>query len=158
MNETLSKTLRQIEIQEFTDIKQFTKSHTLPPQLHFNSNVAKTDHYKAELFNQYFFSVFTRTTSLEPNPNDLSIPASSLDSINLTESDVFNALVNLNPLKATGIDYIAPIILKNCADSLVAPLFHLFTTSVNTSIIPTEWKTHKIIPIYKTGDKTSVKN
>ena len=126
--------------------------------MHFNSNVANTDHYKAELFNQYFFSVFTRSTSLEPNPNDLSIPANSLDAINLTESDVFNALVNLNPHKATGIDYIAPSILKNCATSLVAPLFHLFTTSLNTSVIPTEWKTHKITPIYKTGDKTSVKN
>ena len=73
---------------------------------------------------------------------------------------MFNALVSFNPHKATGIYYIAPIILKNCAtsSSLVAPLFHLFTTSLNTSVIPTEWKAHKIIPIYKTGDKTSVKN
>ena len=39
-------------------IKHFTKSHTLPPQLHLNHNIANTNYHKAELFNQYFFSVF----------------------------------------------------------------------------------------------------
>ena len=71
---------------------------------------------------------------------------------------MFNALINLNPHKATGIDYIVPSILKNCASSLTVPLFHLFTSSLNTSIIPTEWKMHKIIPIFKSNDKTSVNN
>ena len=36
-------------------IKQFNKSHTLPPQLHFNHDIANSDYHKAELFNQYFF-------------------------------------------------------------------------------------------------------
>ena len=85
-NEILSKTFwTNQDPRIYRYIKQFTKSHTLPPQLHFNSNVANTDHYKAELFNQYFFSVFTRSTSLEPNPNDLNIPANSLDATTLQQ-------------------------------------------------------------------------
>ena len=84
--------------------------------------------------------------------------ANSLDAIHLTESDVFNAIANLNPHKAAGIDYIAPRVLKYCACTLTLRLHHLFTTSLNTSIIPNEWKMHKIIPVYKSSDKTSVKN
>ena len=42
-------------------IKQFSKSHTLPPQLHLDAKVVNTDHDKAELFNQYFYSVFTKS-------------------------------------------------------------------------------------------------
>jgi len=38
----------------FQCIKQFTKSHTLPPQLHFDSNVAYTDHNKSELVQPIF--------------------------------------------------------------------------------------------------------
>ena len=72
--------------------------------------------------------------------------------------EVFQALIELNPSKAGGIDNITPTILRNCASALAAPLHHLFTTSLNNGTIPIEWKTHKIIPIYKSGDKVSVKN
>ena len=74
-------------------IKQFSKSHTLPPQLHLDAKVVNTDHNKAELFNQYFYSVFTRSDYQVSN----LLPAKSLDAIHLTESDVFNAIANLNP-------------------------------------------------------------
>jgi len=66
----------------------------------------------------------------------------SLNEIDFTETDVFHAFTNLNSSKSTGIDTISPCVLKDCACALVAPLFHLFTTSLSTSIIPTEWKTH----------------
>ena len=92
------------------------------------------------------------------NLDESNLPANSLDAIHLTESDVFNVIANLNPHKATGIDHIAPSVLKSCAYTLTLPLHHLFTTSLKTSIIPNEWKMHKIIPVYKSNDKTSVKN
>ena len=56
------------------------------------------------------------------------------------------------------MEVIAPRILKSCACTLSLPLLHLFTTSLNTSSIPYEWKIHKIIPVYKSKDKTSVTN
>ena len=120
--------------------------------------MVNTDHDKAELFNQYFFSVFTKSDFQVSNLDESNLPANSLDAIHLTESDVFNVIANLNPHKATGIDHIAPSVLKSCAYTLTLPLHHLFTTSLKTSIIPNEWKMHKIIPVYKSNDKTSVKN
>jgi len=139
-------------------MKQLTKSHTLPPELYFDNKVANTDYSKAELFNQYFFSVFTECSSQEPNLDESNLPDMSLKEIHLAESDVYNALTSLNPNKATGIDSVSPCVLKHCASALVAPLFYLFTTSLDTTIIPTEWKTHMIVPVFKANEKTSVKN
>ena len=48
--------------------------------------------------------------------------------------------------------------LKNCAASLVNPLCHLFLLSRNSKTIPREWKMHTITPVYKSGDKSNLKN
>ena len=90
--------------------------------------------------------------------SNLPIPENYLDSIHFTVQDVLDALCNLDPNKACGIDNNPPIVLKNCAHALVLPIHHLFTTNINSDTIPTEWKMHKIIAAYKSGDKTSVKN
>jgi len=64
---------------------------------------ADTDDNKAELFNKYFYSVFTCTDFPVPNPDDLSLSENSLNSISLTVQEVFDALTNLNLNKASGI-------------------------------------------------------
>jgi len=78
--------------------------------------------------------------------------------VSLNKRYVYNALINLNPNKAGRIDNIAPVVVKNCAHALTLPIHHLFTASLRSGNIPNEWKIHKIIPIYKSSDKTLVKN
>ena len=55
------------------------------------------------LAEQYFFPIFTKNDFQVSNLDESNPPANSLDAIHLTESDVFNAIANLNPQKATGI-------------------------------------------------------
>jgi len=129
----------------FCYIKEFTRSHVLPSQLNDDSSTAYTEYDKAELLNQYFYSVFTQSNSDPSITSNLSLPANHLDSILLTVQDVFEGLNNLDPNKASGIDNIPPTILKHCAYALALPIHHLFTISVHSEIIPTEWKLHKII-------------
>ena len=116
----------------FQYIRDFTKTWVFPPQLCDGSTTADTDDSKAELFNKYFYSVFTRSDFHVPNPDDLPLPENSLNSISLTVQEVLNALTNLNPNKASGIDNIPPILLKSCAHALVIPIHYLFTTSILT--------------------------
>ena len=144
----------------FRFIKNFTKSNILPPQVHADSTSADTDASKAELFNQYFYSVFTHSDFPMPDPMDMHVPVDSLNLINFTEQEVFDALINLNPNKASRIDNIAPVVLKNCAHALAiaTPVYHLFTISIRSGSIPSEWKIHKITSVYKSGDKTLVTN
>ena len=58
-------------------------------------------------------------------------------------------------MKAMGIDGIGPKILKHCALALFKPIHHL---SITKHCLPTEWRFHLITPVYKSGDKSSVKN
>ncbi len=68
------------------------------------------------------------------------------------------ALASLDPLKSSGIDSIGPRILKSCSLALYPVVHHLFSLSLQSCKIPSEWKVHCIIPIYKSGDKNMVSN
>ena len=82
----------------------------------------------------------------------------TISEITITEHDVYTALVTLDTTKATGPDEIAPIILKLCADVLYKPIHYLFSLSLKHGAIPSSWKTYKIVPIFKSGDASLVRN
>ena len=138
-------------------IRAITKSGSIPPTVYLDNASASSDESKANLFNQYFYSVFTASYQ-EPNYVNSSSNSSQLDSLVFNEEEVYAALVQLDPNKATGIDKISPKVLKHCASSLFRPLCHLFNLSLSTGAIPTEWKVHLITPVYKSADRSSVKN
>ena len=57
-----------------------------------------------------------------------------------------------------GIDNIPPKVFRFSAFALPSPVYHLFMLSLSQGILPLEWKIHKIIPIFKSGERNSVKN
>jgi len=66
-------------------------------------------------------------------------------------------LCNLDPKKSVGVDKIGPMILKSCSEVLSKPLYYLYSMSLRYAIIPCSWKIHKIIAIFKSGNRNSVK-
>ena len=76
----------------------------------------------------------------------------------VTDETILEILKNLDVTKATGIDNIAAIFLKDGAEILASPIAQLCNLSISTSIFPDECKTAKLIPIYKKGSKTDPKN
>ena len=80
--------------------------------------------------------------------------------IYFTEMEVYKVLdlSLLDPNKASGIDDIPPRILRLCADGLYRSLYNLFTISLRYGIVPKGWKVHKIVPVVKADDPSSVKN
>jgi len=76
--------------------------------------ILDVDNSKAELFNHYFYSVFSHSSSPMPS-HDLPPPDNPLNSINFTMQEVFDALIDLNPHKVRGIDNIPLTVLKHCA-------------------------------------------
>ena len=106
------------------------------------------------LFHNFFQSVFTFTSEY----GTAEIPplnAEQLCDISFTETEVFEALAPLKPNKAPGPDNIHSQVLKNCAESLTKPLFSLFTQSVDTGILPGDWRRANVTPIFKKGPKVS---
>ena len=67
---------------------------------------------------------------------------------------MYNALIYLDPNKATGIDEIGPKILKYYAMSLFRPLCY----RLSSGTIPFEWKIHLITPVYKSADRSCINN
>ena len=67
-------------------------------------------------------------------------------------------MLSLGTSKAVCINGISPLILKECASVLSKPLHYLFSVCLEYSIIPKEWKSHIVTPVYKSGDKGLIKN
>ena len=81
-----------------------------------------------------------------------------LHNVEIIELEVLTILNSLNVNKAAGIDNIGPKVLRYCALSLLKPICHLFSVSLSTGSIPAQWRTHCVVPIYKSGDKSFVSN
>ena len=141
-------------------IRNITNSHLIPSTVHLDSSNAQDNFSKTTLFNHYFHSVFT--TSRFDFLDDIHTIDSSVDnhlvSMSISEDKVLEALNSLDPQKSTGIDGIGPKVLKYCALSLYKSLHFLFMLSLQKHVIPTDWRTHSIVPIFKSGDKSLVNN
>ena len=101
---------------------------------------------------------FTLSNFKLPPLDQMPTPTNQLSHITINEYDVFHALSNLSPCKAQGCNHISPSVLKFCVTSLVSPVQDLFNLCLSQCCLPQEWKTHKIHPIPKKGDRTSVSN
>ena len=97
-----------------------------------------------------YFSVFS---------SDITTPVSESTKLIL----VYYRILKSPSLKYThytqlSSDNISPIVYKCCALSLLKPICHLFAVSQSSGNIPSQWCTHWITPIYKSGDKSFVSN
>ena len=110
------------------------------------------------LFNEYFHSVFVRSSYVLPSTSVLKQPSLALGEINFSELDVFHTLQSLDTSKASGGDGISPKLLKLSALALYQPLYYLFSITLLQNYLPSDWRIHVIKPILKSGDRSSVKN
>ena len=129
----------------FQYVRNLTKSASIPSTIFYDNTSASQDLDKANLFNKYFYSVFSRSTYSLPNFENMPRASVSLDSIYISEEDVYDVLLSLDPHKATGIDGISPAILKHCTSVLVKPLHYLFSYAIHYYSLPSEWQIHSVL-------------
>lgn len=112
----------------------------------------------SECMNKFFASVFTRE-NLENIPSFAqTITDDSLSSLYCSVDEVAKLLKELKPHKSPSPDGIHPLILKNCADTLAAPLCKIFNLSFSSGNIPDCWKQAEIILLHKKGAKNKCSN
>ena len=79
--------------------------------------------------------------------------------INITNHGISKLLSNLNSSKAAGQDELKPKILKEQLAPNISPtLCLIFNKSLETGVVPTDWRTAHVSPIYKKGSKYSPEN
>ena len=119
------------------------------PFLEINHQIVETDPEKAEVLNTFF----TEQTKLDESNADLPLFQApnyeTLDCIIITDSDVREAIDQLNPNKAPGPDLISPKLLKEGKHQLITPLRKLFNLSLTMKKFPSDWKRANVTPVHK---------
>ena len=72
-----------------------------------------------------------------------------LDTFNFSTEEVQEKMQHLNIYKSTGPDMLNSRIFRALEDKLAKPLTHIFNNSVETEIIPEDWKSANVTAIHK---------
>jgi exonuclease III len=132
--------------------RQKTDNHRIPPLKTNNNKLAESDQEKAEALNYQFTSVYTKTIFDKIPYIKLTYPR--MDDITTSAPGVEKLLKGLNSTKACGPDELHPRVLKELAIEISEILSHLFQQSLNTGILPADWKMANICPLFKKKDRT----
>ena len=139
-------------------VKTLTKSSgnfsQIPPLLNpSNNQITVNDNEKADILNQYFCNISTIDDTNGIVPDFEMRTDSFIDNIDINTNDIIDVIKSLKTNKASGIDEISHIMLRNTAESVCHPLLLLFQRSLNTSTFPSLWQMARVMPIFKKGDR-----
>ena len=102
--------------------------------------------------------VDNKVIETERLPEDLRNPTPIMPEIQLSTAGILKLLKNLNPGKAAGPDKIKPVVLKEFREELAPILKILFERSLQNGIVPSDWTSANVTPLFKKGDKSSAAN
>lgn len=125
-----------------------------------DGSLAVSDKEKADTLNNFFAGVFTREDKSDIPHLEECIYSSgiALSEVRITPKAVYDKLLNLNPNKAQGPDHIPSRILKELANEISEPLCILFNKSIETGILPQDWKLAEVTALFKKGSKADPSN
>ena len=105
---------------------------------------------KAKILNAQFKSVFTKE-DLTSIPGLDGNPFPSINNIMMVVSDVEKLMSNIKPHKTSGPDNIPCRLLKELAPELAPCRSIIFQESLNSGLLPKDWKEARIAPLFKKG-------
>ena len=71
---------------------------------------------------------------------------------------VLQKLQSLKADKSPGNDSIYPVVLREVAKDISGPLVRIFQCSLDTGVVPEDWKKANVTPIFKGGKKSLAEN
>ena len=117
--------------------------HSAIPDLHHGGKVLSSGTEKAQVFSEYFSSVFTHedTFCLGSLEEELGASRSEarIEEVVLTENEVYEELCRFDPTKASGPDKIPGRLLREGAPWIAEPLLNIFNASLKSGRLPRDW-------------------
>lgn len=132
------------------------KEQVALPDIEVDGVFVSNPEEKAMVFNQKFQSVFT-----QEEPGELPFlppPQHQMRAFAITTEGVERRLSQLIVTKATGPDKIPARFLQSFAPIISPAVARLYQQSLETGIIPSDWKMAAVHPIFKKGDKADALN
>ena len=138
-------------------IKATKKDRVGTSPLKDNGVLVSDSKSKAEILNKQYQSVFSKEDpTIIPTP--IEPPSPTMSEIVISREGVLKLLLDLKTSKATGPDNIPPRVLKEAAEPISHCLQLLFTASLHTGVVPSDWKQAHITPVFKKGERFKASN
>ena len=117
-----------------------------------------------EGFNEFFSNVGSKLADKIP-PSTVNfkdfLPNQTQDKFvfaNITEDMILDTTRKLKSKRSQGLDNISSYLLKEIMPIIVIQITYLFNVSIRSGYVPDSYKCAKIIPIFKSGDKSQFTN
>ena len=138
---------------------KISQNREFPTLVDPNGKSYECDKEKADLFNNYFSSVYTieDTTNPIPKPSVINNDCEISDIV-CSPTVVLKQLNKINISKAAGPDELHPKVLAELKNNINIPLSIIFTKSLEECKLPSQWKHAIVRPLYKKGTKSSPQN
>lgn len=144
----------------FIKQKNNKNSSGYPSRMYYKNLSTTNGPEICELFAQCFSSIYqtNNASSSSKVATETAITSNFIDNIVFTPDEIKLALIRLDTRKGAGSDCISPLFAVKCADVLAWPLSLIFNKSLNLGVFPSHWKEARIVPVYKSGDKSNIEN
>ena len=76
----------------------------------------------------------------------------------VSEDEVVSIITSCKPKHSQDCDDINMYVLSKVTDDIVKPLVHIFNLSFSSGIFSSEMKTAKVIPLFKSGNRSHFSN
>ena len=141
---------------------------TEKPTITLKINGASTDDEKtvAEQFNEFFTSIGQELVNkFEGGGNAFEkfmpcpVPdGQEMKFMEIDSTDYHNIITSMKAKRSTGFDEVSNKLIKDVQIEIREPIMDIINTSLCTGKVPDSWKTAKIIPLHKSGDKQDTNN
>jgi hypothetical protein len=81
-----------------------------------------------------------------------------MSSVPITHFEMSAALNELQSKKSTDLNNISMHLVKTTFAAISSPLLHIFNKSIEQGIVPNQFKTAKVVPVFKSGDTLDMNN
>ena len=122
------------------------------------SSMVHTNSEKAQVLQDQFCSVFTAEPQEQALPELNFRCENEMPNIVFLVESIAKKLKALKAGKSGGTDELQSEMLKHLADLLAAPLAKLFKLSYTSGVLPADWKTSIVSPIFKKGARKIAAN
>jgi endonuclease/exonuclease/phosphatase family metal-dependent hydrolase len=133
----------------------------IPRKMMYNNQELETDEEMAQGFADFFkqkVEKITNGTAINPNVyNGAERPATDTENF-FTEEKVSAVMRDLKDKSSYGPDNIPVKVLRDAHKILAKPYHRLLNKIYHQNEIPEQWKTSRILPLYKKGKKSLIEN
>ena len=140
-------------------IKSRKQQNSGIPDLKDKNNTPTSDcKKKANLIREHLDTVFSNPLPHIQANFDKNESLPTIKPIRVMAPGIQKLLSNLDPNKAIGPDNIPGRFLKLCAPIMADIYSILFQASLDQGIVPADWKTANVVPLFKKGDPSLPEN